>query len=123
MGSYNSVTLLGRLGADPELKTTTSGKQVANLSVATDGGTKDAPRTEWTRVTCWDKTAEIAGKFLAKGREVLIHGRLQTRSWDDKDGTKKYATEVVCDRLVLVGKAPERTEREPGSDDDNESPI
>jgi single-strand DNA-binding protein len=107
MGSLNSVTIIGRLGADPELKQTPSGRAVCNMSVATDEyAGKDQPkRTEWHRVTVWGEQAESCAKFLAKGREVCVQGRLQTRSWE-KDGQKHYATDVVADRVVFLGSKP-----------------
>ncbi len=101
MGSLNQVTLCGRLGADPELKTTPSGKQVCTFSVATDDGTKDVKRTSWHRITCWEKTAEVAAKFLTKGREVLITGRIQY-SESEKDGVKKYWTDIIAERVVFL---------------------
>lgn len=108
-GSVNKVTLLGRLGKDVELKYTPSGAAVANFSVATTLSWKDQNSneqkevTEWHRIVCWKKTAEIAGQYLHKGNQVYLEGRLQTRSWDDKDGVKRYTTEVVVENLVLIG--------------------
>ena len=108
-GSVNKVTLLGRLGKDPELKYTSNGAAVANFSIATDlcwkdkDGGEEKTVTEWHRLVAWRNLAEIAGKFLAKGKQVYIEGRLQTRSWDDKDGVTRYTTEVVVENLVLLG--------------------
>lgn len=106
-GTVNKVILLGRLGQDPELRYTPSGAAVTNFSVATNEVWKDndgnkQERTEWIRVVLWRKQAEIAGEFLKKGSRVYIEGRLQTRSWDDKEGTKRYTTEVVADTMQLV---------------------
>ena len=108
MGSVNKVILVGNLGADPELKYTPSNRPVCNLSVATnevwkDKGGQKQERTEWHRVNVWGEQAENCSKFLAKGRMVYVEGRLQTRSWDDKDGKKRYSTEVVADRVVFLG--------------------
>jgi single-strand DNA-binding protein len=109
MGSVNKVILVGNLGADPELKYTTSNRPVCNLSLATnevfkDKGGQRQERTEWHRVTVWGEQAEHCQKYLGKGRSVYIEGRLQTRSWDDKvSGQKKYSTEVVADRVVFLG--------------------
>jgi single-strand DNA-binding protein len=108
MGSVNKVILVGNLGADPELKYTPSNRPVCNLSVATNDVWKDKAgqkqeRTEWHRVTVWGEPAENCAKYLAKGRMVYIEGRLQTRSWDDKEGKKRYTTEVVSDRVVFLG--------------------
>jgi single-strand DNA-binding protein len=108
MGSVNKVILVGNLGADPELKYTPSNRPVCNLSLATNEVFKDKSgqrqeRTEWHRVTVWGDQAENCAKYLAKGRAVYAEGRLQTRSWDDKDGKKRYSTEVVADRVVFLG--------------------
>jgi single-strand DNA-binding protein len=107
MGSVNKVILIGNLGADPELKYTPSNRPVCNLSVATnevfkDKGGQRQERTEWHRVTVWGEQAENCSKYLAKGRTVYVEGRLQTRSWDDKDGKKRYSTDVVADRVVFL---------------------
>jgi single-strand DNA-binding protein len=107
MGSVNKVILIGNLGADPELKYTPSNRPVCNLSLATNEVFKDKSgqrqeRTEWHRVTVWGDQAENCNKYLAKGRTVYIEGRLQTRSWDDKEGKKRYSTEVVADRVVFL---------------------
>ncbi len=108
MGSVNKVILIGNLGADPELKYTPSNRPVCNLSVATnevfkDKGGNRQERTEWHRVTVWGENAENSAKYLAKGRMVYIEGKLQTRSWDDKEGKKRYSTEVVAERVVFLG--------------------
>lgn len=108
MASVNKVILLGNLGADPDLKHTPSGRSVCNLRVATNEVFKDASgqrqeRTEWHRVTVWGDQADNCSKYLSKGRSVYIEGRLQTRSWDDKSGEKRYSTEIVADRVQFVG--------------------
>ena len=104
----NSVTLIGNLGADPEMRTTASGMVIANLRVATtsrkkvgDGKWEDV--TEWHAVTVFGKTAENAGQYLSKGRQVYIEGRLQTRKWQDKEGKDRWSTEVVCNELKFLG--------------------
>ena len=109
-GSVNKVTLLGRLGKDPEIKYLPNGTAVANFSIATtlawqDQSTKETKeQTEWHRLVAWRNIAETASKFLHKGSQVFIEGRLQTRSWDDKEtGKKCYTTEVVVENLVLIG--------------------
>lgn len=108
MGSVNKVILVGNLGADPELKYTPSNRPVCNLSVATNEVWKDKSgqkqeKTEWHRVNVWGEQAENCSKFLAKGRSVYVEGRLQTRSWDDKEGKKRYSTEIVAERVVFLG--------------------
>ena len=107
--SLNKVQLIGNLGKDPEIKYTTSGTAVARLALATNERYKDKggewqDRTEWHNVVLWQRLAEIAGEYLKKGSKVYIEGRLQTRSWDDKQtGQKKYMTEVVASDLILLG--------------------
>jgi len=108
-GTLNKVMLIGRLGADPELKYTPSGAAVTTLRLATNLVWKDKDgnpqeRTEWHRVVAWRKLAEIAGEWLKKGSQVYIEGRLRTRSWEDRDGVKKYITEVEAENLLMLGK-------------------
>jgi single-strand DNA-binding protein len=112
-GSVNKVILIGHLGADPEIRYTQGGAPVANLRLATNeswtnkNGQKEE-RTEWHRVVVWGKLAELAGQYLTKGRQVYVEGRLQTRSWDDKDGQKKYSTEIVGQTIQFLGGAGEK---------------
>ncbi|HXE90114.1 MAG TPA: single-stranded DNA-binding protein [Terriglobales bacterium] len=107
--SVNKAILLGNLGRDPEVKYTPNGTAVARFTVATNERYKDKSgqwqdRTEWHNVVAWQRMAEIAGEYLKKGRSVYIEGRIQTRSWDDKQtGQKKYMTEIVASDLVLLG--------------------
>ncbi len=108
-GSVNKVILLGRLGADPEIRYTQTGTPVATLSVATNKYWKNKEgqkqeKTEWHRVILWSKLAELSGQYLSKGREVYIEGELQTRSWE-KDGQKKYTTEIVGTTMQFIGSA------------------
>ena len=110
--SVNKVILIGNLGKDPEVKYTPQGTAVATVSVATNERYKDKSgewkdRTEWHNVVLWQRLAEIAGEYLKKGRTVYIEGRLQTRSWEDKQGQKRYTTEIVAQDLVLLGGRPE----------------
>ena len=106
--SVNKVILIGNLGKDPEVKYTPQGTAVAKITLATNERYKDKggewqDRTEWHNVVLWQRQAEIAGEYLKKGSKVYIEGRLQTRSWDDKQtNQKKYMTEVVCQDLVLL---------------------
>ena len=107
--SVNKVILIGNLGKDPEVKFTPSGTPVAKLTIATNERYKDKDgqwqdRTEWHNVVLWQRLAEIAGEYLKKGGKVYIEGRLQTRSWEDKQtNQKRYMTEVVANDLVLLG--------------------
>jgi single-strand DNA-binding protein len=110
MASVNKVILLGNLGRDPETRYTTGGDAVTNLNIATSEQWKDKSgekqeRTEWHRVVLFGRQAEVAGEYLKKGRSVYIEGRLQTRKYTDKDGVEKYSTEIVADRLQLIGTA------------------
>ncbi len=108
MASLNKVMLIGNLGKDPEVRYTASGQAVASFSVATSEKFKNRngemeERTEWHNVVLWGRQAEIAGEYLAKGRTVFIEGRLQTRKWQDKDGRDRYSTEIVGDRMQMLG--------------------
>jgi single-strand DNA-binding protein len=106
--SVNKVILIGNLGKDPEVKYTPQGTAVAKITLATNERYKDKSgqwqdRTEWHNVVLWQRLAEIAGEYLKKGGKVYIEGRLQTRSWDDKQtNQKKYMTEIVANDLVLL---------------------
>jgi len=108
MASVNKVILIGNLGRDPETRYTTGGDAVTNLNIATTDTWKDKngekqEKTEWHRVVLFGRQAEIAGEYLKKGRSVYIEGRLQTRKYTDKEGVEKYATEIVGDRMQLLG--------------------
>jgi single-strand DNA-binding protein len=110
MSSINRVILIGRLGKDPEIRYTNDSTPVANFSIATTESHKDKngerkETTEWHNIVAWKGLAEICEKYLTKGKLVYIEGKLRTRSWEDKDGNKKYATEIVVDNLtILSGK-------------------
>lgn len=104
--SLNKVQLIGNLGKDPELKYTPSGVAVATFSIATSESWKDQEgnqqeKTEWHNIVAWRKLAEIVGEYLKKGKKVYIEGKLQTRSYD-KDGVKRYITEIVADQLIML---------------------
>lgn len=103
MASVNKVILIGYLGTDPEVKTTQSGKSVGEMRLATSFGTGEMEKTEWHRVVLWEKLAETAGKYLKKGSQVYVEGRIQSRQYEDKEGVTKYITEVVADRLTMLG--------------------
>ena len=108
--SVNKVILLGRLGQDPELKYTPGGAAVCNFSVATTESWTDKQgqkqeKTEWHRIVVWGKLAELCNQYLAKGRQAFVEGRLQTRSWDDKDGSKRYTTEIMANTVQFIGGA------------------
>jgi single-strand DNA-binding protein len=122
MASVNKVTLLGNLGENPSVRELNDGT-VATIRVATtetwkDRGGDRKERTEWHRVTMFDKLAEIAAQYLRKGSLVYIEGRLQTRKWQDKDGRDRYTTEIVADRLQMLGgaRATQDEAKEPQDD-------
>jgi single-strand DNA-binding protein len=111
-GSLNKVLLIGNLGRDPELKATPSGQALARFSVATTETWKNPQgekqsKTEWHNIVVWGKQAEIAEKFLRKGKQVLIEGRIQYREYTDQAGVKKTACEIRCDNFVMLGRMEE----------------
>lgn len=108
MASVNKVILIGNLGRDPETRYMPDGGAITNVSIATTDVWKDKngdkqEKTEWHRVAFFGKLAEIAGEYLKKGSQVYVEGRLQTRKWQDKDGVDKYTTEIVADRMQMLG--------------------
>src|SRR5689334_21843262 len=108
MASVNKVILIGNLGADPETRYLPSGDAVTNIRIATTDTWKDKSgekqeHTEWHRVAFFGKTAEIAGEYLKKGSPVYVEGRIRTRKWQDKEGQERYSTEIVADRMQLLG--------------------
>lgn len=109
MASLNKIMLIGNLGKDPEVRATPSGQMVANFSIATtekwkgkDSGQWEE-KTEWHNIVVWGKLAELCREYLHKGRPVYIEGKLQTRSWDDKEGKKRYTTEVLAQTIQFLG--------------------
>ena len=118
---FNKVFLIGNLGRDPELRSTTSGMSVANFSLAThrrwndrDGNRQE--QTEWHNIVCFGRQAEIAGQYLTRGRQVFVEGRIQTRSWEDREtGEKRYRTEVVCENFQMLGPRGDGAASAPGS--------
>ena len=108
MGSVNKVILVGNLGKDAELRSTPSGASVSTFSMATtevwnDKQGQRQEKTEWHRIVLWGKQAESLQEYLVKGKQIYVEGRLQTRQWDDKDGNKRYTTEIKADRITLLG--------------------
>jgi single-strand DNA-binding protein len=109
MAGINKVILIGRLGSDPEVRYTPSGVAVANFNIATSEEWKDKDsgekkeRTEWHRIVAWRRLGEICGEYLSKGKQVYIEGRLQTRDWEDRDGNKRYTTEIVASDVQFLG--------------------
>jgi len=108
-GSVNKVVLVGHLGGDPETRFTASGAAVANFNLATNESWRDAnseiqDKTEWHRCVMFGKSAELGGDLLKKGQLVYVEGKLQTRNWEDKDGVKRYTTEVLCEMFTMLGR-------------------
>ncbi len=106
--SLNKVMLLGRLGRDPELRYTGSGKAVATFTMATSSQWKDQDgndqeRTEWHRIVAWSRLGEICAEYLSKGKQVYLEGRIQTRDWEDQDGNKRTTTEIVLNDMIMLG--------------------
>jgi len=109
--SLNKVLLIGNLGKDPELRYTANGQAVATFTLATNESWKDKEgnlqeRTEWHNIVAWQRLAEICGEYLKKGKKVYVEGRLQTRNFEDKEGMKRYVTEIVCDDLIMLDGRP-----------------
>ncbi|MBL7887180.1 MAG: single-stranded DNA-binding protein [Flavobacterium sp.] len=105
----NKVQLIGHVGQDPEVKTLEGGRKVATITLATNENYTNAKgekveQTEWHRATAWGKTAEIIEKYVTKGKEIAIEGKLTHRSYDDKNGEKRYVTDIVINELLLIGK-------------------
>ncbi|HEY6019973.1 MAG TPA: single-stranded DNA-binding protein [Candidatus Paceibacterota bacterium] len=111
----NQAILIGNLGADPETNTTKAGKAVTNFRMATKNY-NDTP--EWHNVVAFDKLAEIAGKYLTKGKQVFVQGRLQTRSYEDKEGNKRYTTEIVANDIKFLGSKGDGPSRVEEDEDD-----
>jgi single-strand DNA-binding protein len=110
--SVNKVILVGNLGKDPELRYTPAGAAVATFSLATSERYKDksgewVDKTEWHNIVAWRNLAEICGKYLHKGKQIYIEGKIQTRSYEDRDGNKRYITEIVADQMQMLGRAGE----------------
>jgi single-strand DNA-binding protein len=125
MASVNKVILVGNLGRDPEVRRMPSGDAMVNLSIATtdtwkDKGGERQEKTEWHRVVMFGRVAEVAGEYLKKGSQAYFEGRLQTRKWTDKEGQDKYTTEVVADRMQMLGS---RSGSGGGGDGESQSSV
>src|SRR5262245_7569057 len=120
MSGVNKVILVGNLGANPEMRFTQGGQAVANLRLATterwnDRNGQKQETIEWHRVVVFGKQAEIVGQYLTKGRQVYIEGRIQTRQWQDQQGQKRYTTEIVAQRVQMLGGRSERSPEDPAA--------
>ena len=121
MAGVNKVIIIGNLGRDPEVKYTQSNVPVANISVATTDSWKDKStgewqeKTEWHRVVLWRHLAERAERYLKKGKQVYVEGRLETRKWTDKEGNDRYTTEVIANQMMLLGRRDDNEETSGGA--------
>ncbi len=127
MSDLNRAELIGRLGRDPEVKSTTSGSSVANFSIATTERWKDKQgqrqeKTEWHNIVAWGYLATFAGEYLRKGRLVFVEGRLQTRSWEN-DGAKHYKTEVVASKIQILDRADGQQQEQPQQKQQDDDPY
>jgi single-strand DNA-binding protein len=127
-GGVNKVILVGNLGADPDMRYTPSGQGVCELRVATSESWNDKngqrqERTEWHRIVVWGKRAEVCSKYLSKGRQVYVEGRIQTRNYDDKDGNKRYITEIIANDVQFLGGGKEGGGGGRGRDDQPPPPA
>ena len=119
----NKVILVGRLGKDPEVRYTPDGTMVTNFNLATDEQRKDKngekiQRTEWHKIVTWGKLAEICGNYLVKGKLVFVEGRIQTRSWEDKEGVKRYTTEIIASNMQMLDSKGQNKTGDASSDAD-----
>lgn len=127
-GSMNKVILIGNLGRDPELKMTPNGQALARFSVATTETWKNPQgekqsKTEWHNIVVWGKQAEIAEKYLRKGKQVMIEGRIQYREYTDQAGVKKTACDIRCDNFVMLGRMDEGGARPSSGHSDFDEPL
>lgn len=116
MPCLNKAILVGNLGQDPEMRYTTDGTAVGSFSIATSYGSGDARKTDWHKIVVWAKTAEFVKEYCRKGNMVLVEGRIQYRSYDDKDGVKRYVTEIVASNIQLLSGSPKSDEENPQGD-------
>lgn len=112
MSSLNKILLIGHLGRDPEIRYTPEGTPVASFSLATSDNWTDKngsrqERTEWHNIVVWNRQADLCKRFLAKGRQVYVEGKLRTREWSDRDGNKRHSTEVIASQIVFLGSRPQ----------------
>jgi single-strand DNA-binding protein len=121
VAGVNKVILVGNLGSDPEVRSTPSGQRVANFRMATsrswsgqDGQRQE--KTEWHSIVAWGKLADICERYLTKGKQVYVEGRIETRSWQDKEGQTRYKTEVICEQMQMLGRAGADRGGEPAMD-------
>ena len=112
----NQCNFIGRVGKDPEVRYAASGTAVGNFSIAVGYKYKDTESTEWIRIVVFGKLAEIVGEYVTKGKQLFVSGRMQTRSWEDKDGAKRYTTEIVANDVQFLGSKSSQCESHPIDD-------
>ena len=118
---FNKIFLIGRLGADPTVKYTQEGTTITNFNIATDEKWNDkngekVQKTEWHKITAFGKLAEICGKYLKRGSQIFLEGKVQTRNYDDKDGVKRYVTEVIAKEMLMLDKKTSGDDGSAGDD-------
>jgi len=123
MSGVNKVILLGRLGKDPESSATGTGTAISNFTIATSETYKDKEgvkqeKTEWHKIVVFGKLAEICNEYLHTGKQVYLEGKIQTRSWEDKEGNKRYTTEIVCFQMQMLGNREDSGDAKPEGEDD-----
>jgi single-strand DNA-binding protein len=127
MASLNKVMLIGNLGKDPEVRYTASGNAVASFSIATTEKFKNKngeweDKTEWHNIVFWGKLAEICGEYLHKGKSIFVEGKLQTRKWQDRDGRDRWSTEIVGEKMQMLGQMQGNRPPHPADGDDRNGP-
>lgn len=127
MNGVNKAILIGNLGKDPEVRTLESGVKVARFSIATTESFKNkngekVDQTEWHYIVLWRGLAEVAEKYLKKGNQIYLEGRIRTRSWDDKDGNKRYTTEIVGDNMTMLGGKRDDSSQQPNKVEESQAP-
>jgi len=117
MASLNSVSIIGNVGKEAEMRFTPSGKPVTSFSVAVNSKFGETESTEWFNIVTWDKLAETCNQYITKGQQVFVEGRLQTRSWEDNDGQKHYKTEVIANKVLFLGQRKQGETTEESSEE------
>ena len=120
MANLNRVEIIGNVGKDPEMRFTPAGKTVTSFSVAVNSKFGETESTEWFSVVAWDKLAETCNQYLSKGQQVFVEGRLQTRSWEDKEGAKHYKTEIIASKVLFLGQRKQSVESDKDIEDTGE---
>ncbi|MBX9853573.1 MAG: single-stranded DNA-binding protein [Cytophagaceae bacterium] len=128
MAGINKVILVGNLGKDPEIRTMESGRKVANFSLATTESYKDkngerVDQTEWHNIVFWGPIAEVIEKYLKKGSQIYVEGKIRTRSYEDKEGNKKYITEILGDKMTMLGGGSKSSESTPNTNGKSAQPV